>query len=385
MHLIHFGYMGIKMKNLIYICLLFINGIFFSCSQKTEESNNTLICLDLEKNIGFKNSNNINPKELKIIQLEKSDSDFDLTKSRILDITGDTIFMLNNDLIPTKILMFSLQTGKYLGDINHQGEGPGEYRFIFGAFVDSKNQTILIPDIDRPFAYEYSLISDSLINTYSRPKLNLRLQPIGNVNGDINLGELKEEGLNILQCNSKFEVLDSLLLKGKKVMPFITIWAQSGTDGIIFDNDTLSIIGKKHLFPIVSLNPGKYKLKEKEAIEIYEGMIYSDEPDSEYLKRLNNYIIVKEFQFTNDNILVTFIYGDNNYSDLYNIHTGEILNRFESEKDFNASGRIVLENEDGNSFTVENLFTKENIWYGVSKTTVISGTIDDISIVKFRI
>ena len=114
-------------------------------------------------------------------------------------------------------------------------------------------------------------------------------------------------------------------------------------------------------------------------------MISSDEPDSEYLKRLNNFIIIKDFQITEDNILVTYIYGDNNYSDLYNIHTGEILNRFECEKDFNGASRIVLENQDGIPLTVEKLFTKYNTWYGVSNTAAESEKINDISIVKFRI
>ena len=343
------------------------------------------MCLDVEKNIVFKNIQNLKPQGLNIIQLERCDSDLDLKKTRILDIAGDTIFILNNDFIPTRILMFSLQTGKYIGDINHQGDKQGEYRFIFGAFVDAMKQTIIIPDIDRPLAYEYSLISDSLKNTYERPEITLRLQPIGNVKTDINLGEPKEEGLNILQCDTKFEVIDSLLLKGKKVIPFMTIWTQSGMDAIIFDSDTLSIIGKEHLNPIVNLNLGRYKLKEKEAREIYEGMIYSDQPDSEYLKPLNNYIIVREFQFTEDNILVTSTYGDSNYSDLYNIHSGQIMNRFESEKDFNGPSRVVLDNEEGIPMIVEKLFTKDNIWYGFSNTSGMSEQRNEISIVKFKI
>ena len=377
--------MKIIMKNIIYLCFLFVSAIFSSCSQNAADSKESLVCLDLEKNIGFKNSKNLNPEDLKIIPLERCDSNLDINKFRILDIVGDTIFLMNNDFIPTKILMFSLQTGKYLGDINHQGEGQGEYRFIYNAFVDEKKQTVLIPDIDRPFVYEYSLISDSLVNTFNRPDITLRIQPIGNIKTGINLGVPKEEGLAILQCNSNFEVLDSLFLKGVQGYPFITLWAQSGTHGIIFDGDTLSIIGKEQLTPMVTLNLGKYKLKEKEARETYEGMIDSEEPDSTYLKRLNNYIIVRDFQFTDDNILVTSIYGDNNYSDLYNTHTGVIQNRFESKKDFNGSCRIILENEDGSLLTVEKLFTKDNIWYGVSNSSVTSETINEINIVKFKI
>ena len=371
------------MKIFIYLCILFVSGVFISCSQKATDSKSALICLELEKNIGFKNSENLNPDDLKIIQLERCD--FDFNKSRILDIAGDTIFMLNNDFMPTQILMFSIQTGKYLGKVNHQGEGQGEYRFIFGAFVDSRKQTVLIPDIDKPFVYEYSLISDSLIKTYDRPGLRLRLQPIGNIKTGINLGEPKEEGLNILQCNSKFEVLDSLLLKGMQGTPFITIWAQSGVDGIIFEQDTLSIIDRKHLTPIVAVNLGKYRLKEEKARETYEGLISSDEPDSEYLKRLHKYIIVKDFHFTDDKILVTSIYGDTNYSDLYNIHTGEILNRFESEKDFNATGKIVLENENGSPLTVVKLFTKDNTWFGLSYSPEIPESNNEISLIKFRL
>ena len=376
--------MEIKMKNLTSLCLLFVSAIFSSCSQNAADSKESLVCLDLEKNLSFKNSKNLNPEDLKIIQLERCDSDLDLNKSRILDIAGDTVFLLNNDLIPTKILMFSLQNGKYLGDINHQGEGQGEYRFIYNAFVDKKKQTVLIPDIDRPFVYEYSLISDSLVNTFNRPDITLRLQPIGNIKTGINLGVPKEEGLTILQCNSKFEVSDSLLLKGIRIYPFMTLWEQSGTNGIIFDRDTLSIIGNEELAPLATLNLGKYNLKEKEAREIYEGMIYSDEPDSEYLKRLNNYIIIKDFQFTDDKILITSTYGDNNYSDVYNIHTGEILNRFVSGKDFNGLGKIELINQDGAPLIAEKLFTKDNIWYGISNTKGIPESKNEISIINFR-
>lgn len=373
------------MKNFTYLSILIVCGILISCGQKATDSKDTLVCLDFEKNIAFKNSENLRPRNLKIVPLDGYDSDVDLSNSRILDVAGDTIFMLNNDFIPTRILMFSLSTGKYFGEINHQGEGQGEYRFIFGAFVDSMKQTVLIPDIDRPFVYEYSLPCDSLINTYGRPELTLRLQPIGNIETGINFGEPKEDGLNIIQCDSKFEILDSLLMKRMQVIPFTTIWAQSGTNGIIFDRDTLSVIGREHLTPVVSVNLGKYKLNEEKARETMEGLIYSDEPDAIYLKRLNEYIIITEFQFTDDNILVTYNYGDNNYSDLYDIHSGEILNRFEGEKDFNAPGRIVLENEGVGSVIIEKLFTKDNIWYGVSHTPGISDSTNKINIVKFRI
>lgn len=374
-----------KMKNIICLSLLLVSSMFVSCSQKATDSKDALVCLDLEKNMGFKNSENLNPGDLKIVRLDGSVSDFDLNNSRIFDVAGDTIFMLNNDFIPTRVLMFSLSTGKYLGDINHQGEGEGEYRFIYGAFVDSMQQTILIPDIDRPYVYEYSLLTDSLVNTYDRPDLALRLQPIGNVRAGINFGDPKEEGLNIIQCNSKFEISDSLPLKGVHVIPFTTIWAQSGVNGILFDKDTLSVIDRGHLTPVVSVNFGEYKLKEEKAREIYEGLVYTSEPDSEYLKCLNNFIIIRDFQFTDDNILVTYIYGDYNYSDLYNIHTGEILNRFECEKDFNGACILVLENEDEGAMTIEKFFTKDNIWYGVSHPAGMPESTNEIRIVKFKI
>ena len=353
-----------NLKSIIGLVLIIVTCI--ACGQNVTERKDTIVCLDIEKNIGFKNSKNLKPDDLKIVQLEKGNSDFDFKNSRILDVSGDTVFMLNNDFISTKIIMFSLSTGKYIGSINHQGEGPGEYRFIFGAFIDSKQQSVLIPDIDRPKVYEYSLTTDSLINSYERPDVSLRIQPIGNLITGVNFGEPSEEGLNILQCNSKFEVLDSLFIKDLLMIPFITIWAQSSTKGTIFSNDTLSVIDSGHLNPIVSINLGKYKLNETEARETIEGMIYSDEPDSEYLKRLNNFIIIRDFQFTDNNVLVTYIYGNNNYSDLYDMQSGKILNRFESEKDFNGLGRIVLENDTRLPLTVEKPFTKDSRWYGLS-------------------
>lgn len=373
------------MKNIFFLGLLFVSAIFISCSQQAADSTVSTVCLDLEKNIGFKNTENIKPQDLKVIQLDGNVSDFDFNSSHILDVAGDTVFMLNSDIVPTKILMFSLSTGKYLGEISHQGEGQGEYRFIFGAFVDSTNQTVLIPDIDRPYVYEYSLLTDSLIATYDRPDLPLRLQPTGNVRTGINFGDPKEEGLGILQCNSKSEVIDSLLLKGIHIIPFTTRWAQSGENGIMFDHDTLSVIGREQLIPVVSVNPGKYKLSEEKAIETMEGLICSDEPDTVYLKRLNEYIIIKEFQFTDNYILVTYNYQDRNYSDLYNVLSGEILNRSETKNGFNAPCTMVLENGDAGTVTVERLFTKDNIWYGMYRPTDPSETTDRISIVKFRI
>ena len=373
------------MKNIICLCLLFVSWMFVSCSQKAPDGKESLVCLDFEKNMEFKSPGNLNPHELKIVRLDENVADFDSDNSRIIDVAGDTIFMLNNDFNPTRILMFSLSSGKFLGDINHQGEGSGEYRFIFGAFVDAVNQTILIPDIDRPYVYEYSLKTDSLVSTHNRPDIILSLQPTGNIKTGINFGEPKEEGLNILQCNSKFEVSDSLILKGVQVIPFMTVWAQSGTNGIIFDRDTLSAIGSERLIPVAALSLGKYKLEEEKARKAIEGLIYSDEPDSVYLKRLNNYIVPRAFRFTDENILVTYVYEDNNYSDLYDIKSGEILNRFESEKDFNGSCTVVLEKAGVGTVKVEKLFPKDNIWYGVSHTDGMSDRPNGVSIVKFRI
>lgn len=46
--------------------------------------------------------------------------------------------------------------------------------------------------------------------------------------------------------------------------------------------------------------------------------------------------------------------------------------------------KIVIENQEGISLTVEKLFTKDNIWYGISNTKGISESTNDISIIKFR-
>ena len=338
--------------------------LFLSCNTKVSYESGDVIDLDLEKNLVFSNKGYLKPQDLRMILLDDKNPDSFFSNAGILDVVGDTILLLDNDFIPTKILMFNLKDGNYLGQINHQGEGPGEYRLIFGAFADASQQSVLIPDIDRPYVYNYSLKNDSLLQVYERENIMLRLQPIGNVKTSINIGEINNEGLKIIQYNSKFEKIDSILLKGFQGVPFITMWAQSGINGIIFKEDTISVIDRGQLRPMVSLNMGKYELKEKEAVETLERMIESSEPDSELLKNLSNYIILKDVQFTDENILLTYDFDNKKYSDLYDLRNGKILNRFEGDK--TTPNIIFLDLADGHTLKAERIFTKGNVWYGIA-------------------
>ena len=354
------------------LCLLCISYVLMSCDKQTNEDIDEAIVLNIEKNVGFKKRDYLKPHDLKIIPLDENNPDSFFKDGKILDVAGDTILLYDHDSFPTRILMFSLSDGHYLGEINHQGEGPGEYRFIFGAFVNPKTQSVIIPDIDKPSVYEYSLKNDSLIKTYERPDLTLRMPPIGNIEKGINIGTPEEGGLNIFQLNYEFKLTDSIVVEDFHIRPFISLWTQSGRNGIIFNDDILYEIKPGNLSPVVSLNTGKYKLDDKKAKEIFEAMIYSDKPDAESLKHLDNYMIFRDFQLTEDNILVTYAFDGKNYSDLYDLQSGDILYRIESETDLNTPNKIVLEyseNPYSQYLTAERLFTKDNTWYGIINET----------------
>lgn len=353
------------LKKPVITVLYFLSTILISCNTKISDESPLITNYNLAEDIGFENQENLKPTELKITQLDETNPESFFKNARILDVVGDTILLLEDDFIPTRIIMFDTQNGTYLGQIKHQGEGPGEYRFIHAAFVDALQQSVIIPDIDRPYMYNYSLKNDSLLNIYDRPDVSLRLQPIGNINTGISIGESLETGLKILQFDSEFEKTDSIFIEGFQGSLLTTIWSQSGLNGILLASDTLFVIERGQLNPEAFLNMGNHKLTEKDARETMAKMTMSADSDDNLFKLLSNYIIIRDLQFTKNHILITYIFDEKKQSDLYETHTGKILNRFECEI-FNEPNKLILELEDGNTLTVGRLFTKDDVWYGIA-------------------
>lgn len=130
------------MLKLFYFVLITIT--FYSCTRKTETNENCITTIDIDINTVSKNNSAVNLiKEFKLIPLGRNSSAI-INQIGKLKITRDHIVI--SDHKSQKVLFFSYENGAYLGEINSQGRGPGEFLRINDYYVDADLKYIEILD-----------------------------------------------------------------------------------------------------------------------------------------------------------------------------------------------------------------------------------------------
>lgn len=348
------------MKHLNMTLGLIAAMTFVACSPSKTVDNNQPATLDLNKNVSAEATAPLAVADLSFVQLSNDTVDAFFKNATILDVAGDTVILLENNPMASRLIMYSLTDGSYLGQISHQGQGPGEYARIIGAFVDGSNGTVLLPDFHTPAVNVYALASDSLVNVLSREFVPSVITPTGGVESCINVACPTPDGLDIIQYDRTYAIADSISVPGFRGGNFSTLWLNAGTQGVFMIGDTIYTLTPGELNPIAIAPRGDMAITPDNEDDIMMEL-YSGADDIEVLKP---YILIRDIQLSDGKMLITTMTDAKKHSDLYDLNNGRLIYR-NTYQTLDKPSMIVVDGDGHKALQVERLFAKNGRWYGI--------------------
>lgn len=316
--------------------------------------------LNLEADASTPTSSPLKVDNLTYAQLSSSNPEAFFTRTNILDVVGDTAILFEDNPQLSRLILFNTADGSYIGQINHRGQGPGEYNRILNAFVDRSARTVLIPDFERPTVNVYSLADDTLVTILDRPPFLMMIEPTGSVAGGINAAQAGPEGLLISQFDGKFAPTDSIFIEGFMGGNASTVWTNADGNGLFMLADTLYTVRPGHLEAKAIMPRGDKALTPEQERELMMRMMSGESE----IELLSPYMLIRDIQATGDRMLVTTMIDNEKHSDLYDLTTGRLLYR-NTYSDLSLPNSIVITGSDGQEITVERIFARDGRWYGI--------------------
>lgn len=368
------------MKYSLIAVAAFFGCVIASCSGSKDAESNKVPVFDMAANISVEETPASEVKDFACTQLSGDEEDAFFRRANILDVVGDTVVLIENTPEVSRLIMFNLKDGQYLGQINHRGQGPGEYNIIAGAFVDSNDGIVLIPNFNSPAVYKYALATDSLVATIEREYVMTMMPPIGGITSCINVAVQSPDGLEIVQYNAGYQRIDSVSVPGFQGGNFNMVWGNAGVNGVAMFGDTLYALAPGVMHPLALLSLGDYALTNEKDQDITMKIMTSGESEIELLKP---YIIVRDVQFTDGKMLLTSMHDGVKYSDLYDMADGKLIYRSVYSQ-LPKTSEIKVVTEEGETIEIGCLFAKDGKWYGIISESADAATADsNCSIVSF--
>lgn len=361
-------------------------ALFASSCGSSNTTTGSVPTLALDSDIAAQPSAPLAVKDLTFTQLAADSAAAFFKNATIIDVMGDTAILLEKDPEMSRLIIYNIKKGDYLGEVNHRGQGPGEYRVILGAFVNDKDATVLLPNFDNPSVYKYSLTTDSLIATIDRQMVMSMIEPVGGVNTAINFASPSPQGLRILQYDAGFNLVDSIDVDGFSGGNFNTLWSNAGTNGVFMIADTLYTIMPGSLQPTAILQRGEYALSSEQDRDLTMKVMSG----ANELELLAPYLLVRDIQFTDGKMLLTTMHSCAKRTDLYDLATGSLLYRSVYDH-LSIPSSMEIQTPDGKTICVQSLFAKKGTWYGIVDEENLPGTATPIpgtlpgGIVSFRL
>lgn len=350
------------MRHLLTVTALALGLSFSSCDNNRNSDSAALpATIDMERNIGAESSGPLQVSDLAYTQLSGDSAVAFFKRARIIDVVGDTAVLLDENPAESRLIMFDISDGRYLGQISHRGSGPGEYRVILGAFVDGADGSVLLPDFDRPVVNVYSLATDSLLGIIDREPVMSPIEPTGGVESCINVAKPSPEGLDIIQYDGRYNRIDSISIPGFRGGNFTTVWCNAGTQGVFMPCDTLYALQPGDMMPLAVLKSGKYAMTPQAEEEVMMKIMTTGADEIELLKP---YILVRDIQTGGGKMLLTTMYDGVKHSDIYSLADGSLLYR-NAYDTLDKPSRIVVTDGNGRTVNVERVMVKGDKWYGI--------------------
>lgn len=244
-------------------------------------------------------------------------------RAEVAAVIGDTIVIHDMQMMgdDSRLLLFSLFDGRFIREIKHCGQGPGEYSWIEAVFPDRGCREIVIKGAN--YAVSRYTLSDSLVMTKKVDVLKNRQFPAGSIAHGINVAEPYDGDLRIHQFDGDFNVVDTLVVPDYDPM-YISMRICT-SDGVAMFNvvDTLYALSPGRMEPVAILSCGNKSMTPELEKEVYLNM---KDPQQSNDARAR-YIQFGNFWKDGDNLLLIYYYNNHTYIDLYSLADGSLLNR----------------------------------------------------------
>ncbi len=343
-------------------------AMLVGCTSKpTDTSNGSVAVIDLTAPV--QNSGQpLGAENLTAVALDSESQEAFFTRAAISDVVGDTLLIHENGR-DSRVVEFSVSTGKYLGQINHRGQGPEEYRVMLSAIADPANGTLLIPLIDRPAVLTYALATDSFAGEKSYTPA-MRPEPaLGGTSSCINIPDMGPAGFIFRQYDATFAPIDSIVMESYIPGNVSTYMGTADDTGIIMIADTLYNILPGRLEKAAILSRGDKGLSFDQEGEIMRKAIEGGADEVELMKP---YIIVRDIQTTGNHIAVTTMSDGAKTTAIYRLSDGALIYANTYPELSKKSCITVAAN--GKPLTVENIFARNGRWYGLADESTDGST-----------
>lgn len=243
--------------------------------------------------------------------------------SNIMAVMGDTIIMHDMDWMggDSRLLLFSLADGRFIREIKHIGQGPGEYSWIESIFPDRGKGDIVIKGANNAIG-RYTL-SDSLVSSKTIASLANNKFAVGSLVNGVNVAEPIEGNLLIHQYDAEFNVVNTLFVPDYEPRFISMAINTSGDKGMMNVVDTVYNLLPGRMDPVVILSRGDKALTPK-----VEQDVYLNQKDYNLGQEMRKrYIEFAHFDTVGDQFIVCYYYGGNNYCDIYSLTDGKLLGR----------------------------------------------------------
>ena len=343
---------------------------FASCGNRGAES--VVPVYDLAAAVNTPRMEKLKVGDVRLTALDTVSKALLSNRARIIDVLGDTIVIEETDK-QYKVLLFSLSDGKLLREINHIGQGPGEYAWLDNVYVDrDAHEVVLTTPV--PIAHRYTL-SDSLVKTYNHGIPIRRKLTKGSLEKGINFCDETENGFIIRQANKDFIQTDSIVVDGYKLGYMSGDLINYGDEGAITMVDTLYILKPGRLEKTAVLNRGGKTItpeieKELSEMKSFEDMIAKQH---EYIETLGLFI-------TDGNlVMIAYMYGKNEteFFDFFRRDDGELLTHIPMKWDEDRDSTGMAVEYEGSTLYVKPLFARDGRWYAILPETQVPGAEDE--------
>lgn len=243
--------------------------------------------------------------------------------ANVMAVMGDTAIIHEMGVMGdnSRLMLFSISDGRFIREIKHCGQGPGEYSWIETVFPDREKQQIVIKGANES-ASRYTL-SDSFVEAYPRYEVRNSKFAAGSLAGGINITEVVDGNLLIHQLDSRMVPANTLVAEGFDPAYISMEIITSGDETLINVVDTLYTILPGRFEPVAVLARGDKSLTPAVEKEVYLGQ--KDYQLSQEARK--KYIQYVWFLSDGPHIMLMSIYGGRYFIDFFDRGNGAHLGR----------------------------------------------------------
>ncbi|MDE6265249.1 MAG: 6-bladed beta-propeller [Paramuribaculum sp.] len=321
---------------------------------------NDVVTIDLASAVEGEPVNHLKATDVVYTPLDTAAAAMFSELGNIVGLAGDTVIIHDMNDSEDRLILFTLADGKMVGQINHKGNGPGEYQWIEAVYIDRPAHEVVI---NTPYgvAHRYTM-DDKYIDSkhYTPPYKSIRLS-IGSLDDCINMYGEFDGGFFIHQYDRDFTKIDSIKVDGYKLGYRSGIFQTVGEYAILSMVDTLYSItpGKLEKFAIIDR---KGKTITPEIEEEFNKMMRSDRESARNMQAQN--ITLDYIMIDNDYIIIPSFYNNANSYDIFRRSDGALLTHIPYS--WEEENKVGFEFEySGAKMRVLPRFTQDGRWYAI--------------------